>query len=107
MILVGLDIFSVSSHSFADGSSNGPHLLSSCLFLEGYLFYDYEYVASVCVRARIYVRVCSTHLPGAHRGQKRASDALQLEFQMNISHCSSTYSLGPQLTRDLVLIVNA
>lgn len=51
-----------------------------------------------CVCSRICVRVCSTRLPGAHRGQKSASDALQLEFQMDISHCSSTYSLGPQLT---------
>lgn len=30
---------------------------------------------------------CTTYMPGAHKGQKKAYDSLELEFWRAVSHC--------------------
>lgn len=41
------------------------------------------YLMRVCVCLHEFM--CTTHLPGGHRGQKQASDALEQELQIVVS----------------------
>lgn len=52
------------------------------LFKKICLFYFMCTKLSVC----LYVCMCATRMPGAHRGPKRASDLLRLELGKIVSH---------------------
>ena len=40
---------------------------------------------SVCMHEWMYICLCATYMPGACRGQKKASDPMQLKLQTAVS----------------------
>jgi hypothetical protein len=40
----------------------------------------------MCSRSAYNVYLCTTHVPGVHRGQKTMLDSRELELQMVVSH---------------------
>ena len=53
-----------------------------------------------------YVCVCITCVSGAHRGQKKRSDSLELKLQMVVSShvCAGDLNQGPLYEKQMVLI---
>ena len=78
-------IFDTQSSLVAILLPNGKTLLCAKSYLESFYFKGlfFVYVWMFC----LHVCLCITCMPGAHRGQKRASDSLELELQMVVSHC--------------------